>query len=103
MLSAPANLCAGSSLLTTITRLAAELTDLKSQLRQARLDVSRLSLMLARTRNRPRPVDPGELEGLRRRVAYYCHPDRGGDGELMSRLNRLFDALQNQSSSEDVR
>jgi hypothetical protein len=26
-------------------------------------------------------------------VAYYCHPDRGGDADLMSKLNTLFDFL----------
>lgn len=34
-----------------------------------------------------------DLPALRRRTAYYCHPDRGGDGELMRRLNTLFDFL----------
>ena len=33
-------------------------------------------------------------------MAYYCHPDRGGDNLLMSRLNNLFDLLETVQKAE---
>jgi hypothetical protein len=40
-----------------------------------------------------------QLTSLRRRVAFYCHPDRGGDVVLMRDLNTLFDVLEELVSS----
>ena len=39
-----------------------------------------------------------DLPGLRRDVAFYCHPDRGGDGNVMRRVNLLFDSLMDTGS-----
>lgn len=34
------------------------------------------------------------VAALRKRILFYCHPDRGGDEVLMKRLNVLFDDLE---------
>jgi len=35
-----------------------------------------------------------DVKVLRKRLVFHCHPDRGGDLELMQRLNALFDQLE---------
>ena len=35
-----------------------------------------------------------EVGSLRRQIAFYCHPDKGGDDLLMRRINAFFDQLE---------
>lgn len=83
----------GQSLSDAICSLRSEFSRMEDELRTTRSENSRLRGELARWRRRYRPQQKMDLAGLRRRVAFYCHPDRGGDAELMSRLNTLFDML----------
>jgi hypothetical protein len=83
----------GAKLSGAITNLGAEFIRLRSQLDEARSEIVRLRRKLA-TRQAPELVSGVEIGSLRRQVAYYCHPDRGGDHGLMSSLNTLFDMLE---------
>jgi hypothetical protein len=42
---------------------------------------------------RPRPIYEIDLESLRRRIVFCCHPDRGGDTGLLRQVIELFDHL----------
>lgn len=81
------------SLSDAISILRNEFSRMKDELRTTHSENNRLRSELARWRLRCRPRQEMDLAGLRRRVAFYCHPDRGGDADLMSRLNTLFDLL----------
>jgi hypothetical protein len=60
---------------------------LKAELQTARLEIQRLT-------NKPLELDVSfSVAALRRKVAFYCHPDRGGDSHVMEDVNVLFDAL----------
>jgi hypothetical protein len=83
----------GCSLTDTIGRLRSEFTSLENELRHAKSENSRLRRELTRWRSQYRSSPVSDTAALRRHVAFYCHPDRGGDGELMSTLNALFDFL----------
>jgi len=84
------------SLSDTIGRLRSEFTSLRHELRDAKSENCRLRREIDRWRARFRPLGADDIASLRRSVAFYCHPDRGGNGELMSRLNALFDVLAGQ-------
>lgn len=88
------------SLGETITRLGTEFLHMKSSLREAKSEIARLRGELARLRLPRRRLPKADMASLRRQVAYHCHPDRGGDAELMSNLNTLFDFLENLEASQ---
>jgi hypothetical protein len=81
------------SIAETIAKLGVEFSNMKSKLRAAHCEITRLKNELTRHRPGHQVAPRINLATLRRRVAYYCHPDRGGDTELMARLNTLFDFL----------
>jgi regulator of replication initiation timing len=83
----------GISLTETIGRLSTEFSNLKDELRDTKNENDRLRHELARWRSQCRSAPLSDTAALRRHVAFYCHPDRGGDTELMSTLNALFDFL----------
>jgi hypothetical protein len=83
----------GCSLAETIGRLRSEFSSLKDELRHTKGENDRLRQELVRWRSQCRSSPVSNTAALRRHVAFYCHPDRGGDGELMSTLNALFDFL----------
>jgi hypothetical protein len=58
--------------------------------------VRQLADEIRRLRKRERPSHFGSLSlrELRRRLSFYCHPDRGGDHKLMQSINVLFDYLE---------
>ena len=64
-----------------------KMSSLQEELREAHDELATLKNGLAAT----------NIGSLRREVAFYCHPDRGGNGLLMRRLNVLFDFLQGAS------
>ncbi len=71
-----------------------KLFDLKAELREAHQKIAVLKQELATNRPDFRTMPESNLSGLRRDVAFYCHPDRGGNDLLMRRLNVLFDYLR---------
>lgn len=91
--------------MTTRTQPASRLTDaiallrdqfstLQQELDGLRAENERLHSELAAIRYERRQLQGVNLRSLRRRVAVYCHPDRGGNNEVMCNLNTLFDALE---------
>lgn len=71
-----------------------KLFDLKAELREAHKKIALLKGELATNRPSSPAMPESNLAALRRGVAFYCHPDRGGNDLLMRRLNVLFDFLQ---------
>ncbi len=65
-----------------MTSITTMIDKLKTELRIARLEIQRLTLDV-----------PFDVVTLRRKIAFYCHPDRGGDADVMRNVNALFDAL----------
>jgi hypothetical protein len=57
--------------------------------------VKQLGEEIRRLKRRDRPARFGSLSlhELRRRLSFYCHPDRGGDPRVMQSINVLFDYL----------
>lgn len=90
------------SLAGAIMRLNAELVRMKSELNAATSEIIRLRRRLLRQPQRG-ALGAFDLGELRRGVAFYCHPDRAGDAQLMSRLNTLFDLLERcqRTNAED--
>lgn len=88
------------SLGETITRLGTEFLHMKTSLREAQCEIARLRGELARLRFPKRRMPNADVAALRRQVAYHCHPDRGGDPELMSNLNTLFDFLERLEATQ---
>ncbi len=81
------------SLVEAVAKLQFEFSSMKTELRHAHSENTRLKGDLSRWRSRCRAMPESDIASLRRRVAFYCHPDRGGDDDLMSRMNTLFDFL----------
>lgn len=81
------------SIAQAVKELRMEYSCVKTELHNAKLENDRLKSELAKCGSLYQALSNIELPKLRRRVTFYCHPDRGGDGELMSTLNALFDSL----------
>jgi hypothetical protein len=82
------------SLSQTVGAFCQEMLRLRGQLHDARLEIRRLKDELGQRSAHPRIVGDIKLRTLRRQVAFYCHPDRGGDERLMQQINALFDDLE---------
>ena len=80
-------------LVETIAQLRSEFVNLKTQLVKAQDENARLKSELEKSRQSSNNTSNFDLLSLRRRVAFRCHPDRGGDIELMKDINLLFDSL----------
>jgi hypothetical protein len=83
------------SIAQAVKELRMEFSCVKSELHDAKRENDRLKNELAKCGSLYQALSDLEISKLRRRVTFYCHPDRGGDGELMSTLNALFDCLLN--------
>ena len=83
-----------ASLIDAVTSVHTEFAHLKDELDAAHREIARLEQELILRRPRPNPIGDLDLPSLRRHVAFYCHPDRSGNGDLMRRLNVLFDYLE---------
>ncbi len=92
-----------SSIADSIASLCAEFQATKEQLHELLRENSALRLELAETRAQLPTLPELDLARLRRRVAFYCHPDRGGDAGLMTVLNQLFDALEAETPAKPDR
>jgi hypothetical protein len=77
-----------------ITNLRNKFADMERRLSDANRRVLTLNTELDGWRSLAGAKPAVNVSTLRRRVAFYCHPDRGGDTELMSRLNVLFDFVE---------
>lgn len=78
----------------TVQELTCEFSNMQVKLRNAYDEINRLQKEIARQEEQCAMFPQSNLTSLRRRVAYYCHPDRGGDTNLMGQLNMLFDYLE---------
>ena len=88
-----------SSLVSAIATVHSEFAQMKSQLRAAHAEIARLKRRPRRAARPPR-LPEEDLSSLRRHVAFHCHPDRSGDGDLMRRLNVLFDYLEQSQQQQ---
>lgn len=86
---------AGSvSLVETIATLNDQFANMRENLRDAHSEIDRLSDELHIWETLCRAIPDLDLASLRRQTAFRCHPDRGGDEQLMSSLNVLFDFFE---------
>jgi hypothetical protein len=81
------------TIVEAVLKLRAEFSSIKDELHIVHSENTKLKGELARWQSRCRGAPELDLAMLRRQVSFYCHPDRGGDGDLMSKLNTLFDYL----------
>ena len=84
------------TLVDTITELKREFARMQEELREAHGEINRLQRKLDRRGSLSRFAPEVDVESLRRKVAVCCHPDRGGDNELMSTMNMLLDLLETE-------
>jgi hypothetical protein len=82
------------SLVSAIRSLRDEFSTVAAELRDAQSEIARLrrELTCLRAAN-PTPSDLN-LASLRREVTFACHPDRGGNEQVMCRVNVLFDHIE---------
>ncbi|MBW2277116.1 MAG: hypothetical protein JRF63_06465, partial [Deltaproteobacteria bacterium] len=90
------------SLSTTIGRLRSEFSSLRNELSDTKRENNALRSELDLWRSKYQALRGSDMASLRRNVSFYCHPDRGGNTELMSRLNALFDFLAGGAASTRV-
>jgi hypothetical protein len=78
---------------------------MEKKLAQANNEIAQLNEELSRyrTHGRPARVQVSDFGWLRRRIAHFLHPDRGGDNELMARLNALLDYVEGQQGAVMVK
>lgn len=82
------------SLGDTIANLRSQFSHMKGELHDINRENSELRRELIQWRTRSRVPPNMNLVAIRRKAAFHCHPDRGGDATLMSNLNALFDFLE---------
>ncbi len=85
------------SLRHTIENLSSQFAGMRTALRDAQLELLRLRSRLNRKCSHS-SLDGLDLGALRRQIAFHCHPDRGGNEDLMARVNSLFDYLDSRYS-----
>lgn len=83
----------------TIAQFRAEFSSMRTELKDVHAKNAELEEELAKLRAKTQAASRLDLPSLRRHAAYYCHPDRGGNEDLMSRLNTLFDFLTAMDAS----
>jgi hypothetical protein len=83
----------GGSLVETVSRLCVEFSAVQKELEDARSENHRLRTELEKWHSRWETLPSVDTSSLRRRVAYFCHPDRGGNTDLMSAINVVFDFI----------
>ena len=84
----------GPSLAGAIGELHSQFAVIQEELRFAHTELDRLRGVLFTWQAHFEKLPCLNLSSLRRHAAFYCHPDRGGNVELMSGLNVLFDILE---------
>ena len=82
---------AGSSLSETVGAFCKDVARMRSEIHAANKEIARLRKKLA---VRDTKIQKPNFRALRRQISFYCHPDRGGDDNLMRRVNLLFYYLE---------
>ena len=88
------------SIVDAVANVYARFAQLQADLQAAHREIAELRRSQVQGRTMPLPLPDPDLASLRRHVAVYCHPDRSGNGELMCRLNVLFDYLENAQNRQ---
>ena len=88
-----------TTLIDAIANVHVEFAQMRNELSAAQREIARLRRKLSQ-RRQSQPAPDLDLASLRRNVAFYCHPDRSGDGDLMRRLNVLFDYLESSQECQ---
>ena len=89
-----------NTLIDAIANVHTEFAQMRNELSAAQREIARLRRKLSEHR-RSQPMAPElDLSSLRRNVAFYCHPDRSGNVDLMRRLNVLFDYLESSQQCQ---
>lgn len=83
----------GGSLVDTVSRLCTEFSAIQKELEDARSENDKLKNELKRWRSKWNTLPRVDTSSLRRSVAFFVHPDKGGDTEIMSKLNVIFDFI----------
>lgn len=83
-----------------IAQVKSELSQMRDELQAARAEVARLKRTLGWRTTHEHNFSQTNIRRLRREVALYCHPDRGGDLDVMRRVNSLFDDLEGTLTAE---
>jgi hypothetical protein len=83
-----------ASLAETVGAFRRDMVRLRAELQEAHREIGRLKRELGQVPAAPPVAGKTKLRVLRRQVSFYCHPDRGGDENLMKSLNALFDYLE---------
>lgn len=86
------------SLVDSIEELQFRFANMKDELRDAYGEIARLRGTMAELETGFGGLPSTNVSALRRRVAFYCHPDRGGDGSVMGVLNTIFDFMENSQA-----
>ncbi len=81
-----------------VARLRSNYDDMERRLSDAKMEVAELKDQVAGWRSRHHSIRRLDVSSLRRQVAFQCHPDRGGDSNLMTRLNALLDVLESMQA-----
>ncbi len=84
------------NLIDTITELKREFGRMQEELREKDAEIERLKRQLKKRTPVAQAVSEIDIESVRRRIASFCHPDRGGDNELMSTVNMLLDLFDEE-------
>jgi hypothetical protein len=88
--------------LTAVSRIRTQFAAMKEELEESRYVIASLQSDLRCKRAKQRAVNEVPVAALRRQIAFRLHPDRGGDGEMMARLNALFDLIESLQDDQDV-
>ncbi len=89
------------NLIETITELKREFGRMQEELREKDAEIERLKCRLEKRTPVSQAVSEVDIESVRRKIASFCHPDRGGDTELMSTVNMLLDLFDEQESGPE--
>ena len=89
------------NLIETITELKREFGRMQEELRDKDVEIERLKHQLKKRPVVSQAASEVDIESVRRKIASFCHPDRGGDNELMSTVNMLLDLFDEEESAAE--
>jgi hypothetical protein len=88
--------------LSAVSQIRTQFAAMKAELEESRYMIAILQSDLRCKRAKQRTVNELPVAALRRQIAFRLHPDRGGDGETMARLNALFDLIESLQDDQNV-
>ena len=86
--------------LGAVSQIRTQFASMRAELEEARYVVACLQSDSRHQRAKQREVNDVPVATLRRQIAYRLHPDRGGDAEIMARLNALFDLIEKEKKKK---